>query len=107
MSDPVDGFVLGRIVDLTEEGALVQALDGRRPPVTTSFDRLYPAEDNDGKDVDDNCGLMYLNEATLLNNIRLRSVHVKKNMVHGKNYLNDFFVSGMARTRSTPMWPTS
>ena len=78
MSDPVDGFVLGRIVDLTEEGALVQALDGRRPPVTTSFDRLYPAEDNDGKDVDDNCGLMYLNEATLLNNIRLRSVHVEK-----------------------------
>ena len=61
----------GRIIDLTEEGALVQAVkDGRK--VTTSFDRLYPAEDNDAKEVDDNCGLMYLNEATLLNNIRLR-----------------------------------
>ena len=37
-----------------------------------SFDRLYPAEDDDTKTVDDNCGLMYLNEATLLNNIRQR-----------------------------------
>ena len=71
VSDPHDGFVQGRIIDLTEEGALVQAVkDGRK--VTTSFDRLYPAEDNDAKEVDDNCGLMYLNEATLLNNIRLR-----------------------------------
>ena len=39
---------------------------------TCSFDRLYPAEDDDTKTVDDNCGLMYLNEATLLNNIRQR-----------------------------------
>ena len=42
-----------------------------------SFDRLYPAEDDDTKTVDDNCGLMYLNEATLLNNIKQRYVKDK------------------------------
>ena len=36
------------------------------------FDRLYPAEEDEKKEVDDNCGLMYLNEATLLHNIKLR-----------------------------------
>ncbi len=34
-------------------------------------DRLYPAEDEDNKD-NSNCKLMYLNEATLLNNVKLR-----------------------------------
>ena len=66
----MDGFVLGRIVDLADEGAVVDVGCGRS--VTTSFDRLYPSEDDDRKEVDDNCGLMYLNEATLLNNVRLR-----------------------------------
>ncbi len=72
VADPLEGFVLGQIVDLTEEGATVQPFDRARKPVLTSFDRIYPAEDDDNKTVDDNCGLMYLNEATLLNNIRLR-----------------------------------
>ena len=36
------------------------------------FFRLYPAEEDESKEVDDNCGLMYLNEATLLQNIKLR-----------------------------------
>ncbi len=72
VSDPVEGFVLGRIADLGEEGATVQPYDRGRKPVVASFDRLYPAEDDDAKTVDDNCGLMYLNEATLLNNIRMR-----------------------------------
>ena len=72
-TDPLEGFVLGRIVDLSEEGAVVEAVHDRsRQPIVTSFDRLYPAEENEKKEVDDNCGLMYLNEATLLNNIRLR-----------------------------------
>jgi myosin-6 len=70
--DPDEGFVLGQIVDLTEEGALVQPLARSKKPIEASFDRLYPTEDNDTKDVDDNCGLMYLNEATLLQNIKLR-----------------------------------
>lgn len=72
VSDPVDGFLLGQIVDLTDEGALVQPLAKAKSPVEASFDRLYPAEEDEAKEVDDNCGLMYLNEATLLQNIKLR-----------------------------------
>ena len=41
-------------------------------PVTTGYDRMYPSEEDDKKEVDDNCSLMYLNEATLLNNVALR-----------------------------------
>ena len=40
--------------------------------VNTSYDLLYPAEEDDKKEVDDNCSLMYLNEATLLHNVKLR-----------------------------------
>ena len=36
------------------------------------YDRTFPAEEYDNKDCDDNCALMYLNEATLLNNLRMR-----------------------------------
>ena len=75
VSDPIAGFIRGRIVDLTEEGATVEPVErtGRNvKPILAPFDRIYPAEDDDTKDVDDNCGLMYLNEATLLNNIKQR-----------------------------------
>ena len=47
--DPDEGFVLGQIVDLTEEGALVQPLARSKKPIEASFDRLYPTEDNDTK----------------------------------------------------------
>ncbi|XP_043204148.1 unconventional myosin-VI-like isoform X1 [Amphibalanus amphitrite] len=69
---PSDGYQLGQIADLAEDGATVQPLDPKRPAVTVPYDRLYPAEQDDNKDVDDNCALMNLNEATLLNNVRLR-----------------------------------
>jgi hypothetical protein len=62
ISDPHDGFVLGRIVDLTEEGALVERVHGKRCETTVSFEQLYPCEEDEQKDVDDNCGLMYLNQ---------------------------------------------
>ena len=55
VSHPTDGYQLGQITDLTEDGATVQPLDTKRPPVTVSYDRLYPAEQDDNKDVDDNC----------------------------------------------------
>lgn len=70
---PIDGFKLGRIIDLSPDGVTVEVLD--RPSgqkLTASYDRVYPADEYDNKDVDDNCALMYLNEATLLNNVRLR-----------------------------------
>lgn len=69
---PTEGFLLGTIIDFAIEGAVVQPVDRNSKPITSVFDRLYPAEDDDNKEVDDNCGLMYLNEATLLNNVKLR-----------------------------------
>ncbi|KAF0305312.1 Unconventional myosin-VI [Amphibalanus amphitrite] len=52
---PSDGYQLGQIADLAEDGATVQPLDPKRPAVTVPYDRLYPAEQDDNKDVDDNC----------------------------------------------------
>ena len=40
--------------------------------ITAAYSRVFPAEPDQSKEVDDNCGLMYLNEATLLQNLRLR-----------------------------------
>ncbi|KAG1714829.1 Unconventional myosin-VI [Nymphon striatum] len=65
------GFVLGRIIDIGEENISVKLIHENRT-ISAPYDRVYPAEEDDKKDVKDNCALMYLNEATLLNNIRLR-----------------------------------
>jgi hypothetical protein len=62
IADPHAGFVLGRIIDLTDEGALVERVSGKKHESTVSFEQLYPCEEDDQKDVDDNCGLMYLNQ---------------------------------------------
>ncbi|XP_054269239.1 myosin heavy chain 95F isoform X2 [Macrosteles quadrilineatus] len=70
--DTDEGFVLGRIVDIGLDEVTVQPNDPKKPKQTCSLDRLYTAEEHDNKDVDDNCALMYLNEATLLNNVRIR-----------------------------------
>merc|ERR1719438_717815 len=63
VSDGAGAFLLGKIV---------QPLDGREKAITAGYDGVFPAEEDDKKDVDDNCSLMYLNEATLLNNVHLR-----------------------------------
>jgi len=70
--DGQGGFILGRIVELGEEGPTVQPVDSGQRPLQLCYDAVYPAEEDDRKEVDDNCSLMYLNEATLLNNVRLR-----------------------------------
>jgi len=72
VGDQEHGFIQGRISDLTSVGVVVEPLERGRKPITADYERVYPAEDDDDKDVDDNCALMYLNEATLLNNVRLR-----------------------------------
>jgi len=53
---PVDGFKLGKIIDLSADGVTVEVLD--RPAgqkLSAPFDRVFPADEYDNKDVDDNC----------------------------------------------------
>ncbi|XP_074640045.1 unconventional myosin-VI-like isoform X2 [Tubulanus polymorphus] len=69
---PFDGFKLGKIIDIGADGITVEPFDGKEKTITATYDRVFPAEEYDSKDVDDNCALMYLNEATLLNNLRIR-----------------------------------
>ena len=49
--------------------------------ISASLDSVYPCEDYEHNDVDDNCALMYLNEANLLQNIRIR---YKKDTIYVK-----------------------
>ena len=72
LGDPRAGFILGRIVEIGNEGPIVQPLERSRSAIQASYDNLYPAEEDERKEVDDNCSLMYLNEATLLHNVNLR-----------------------------------
>lgn len=69
--DAQEGFILAKIIELMEDGAEVLPLDPKYSRRTCTFEEIYPCGDPK-KDVDDNCALMYLNDATLLNNIRLR-----------------------------------
>lgn len=53
---PIDGYKLGRIVDIGAEGVTVEV--GDKPSggqkISAPFDRVFPAEEYD-KDVEDNC----------------------------------------------------
>ncbi|KAG8194895.1 hypothetical protein JTE90_029186 [Oedothorax gibbosus] len=69
--DPVSGYILGKIIDIGTQSVTVQIFNSNKTS-TVPYDSTYAAEEIDDKDVDDNCGLMHLNEATLLNNICLR-----------------------------------
>ncbi|XP_072939732.1 myosin heavy chain 95F [Epargyreus clarus] len=76
--DPNEGFILAKIHELMGEEADVFPLDNKYPRRVCGFDDIFPAGDSK-KDVDDNCELMFLNEATLLNNILTR---YKKNKIY-------------------------
>ena len=54
---PLEGFVLGRITDIGSDGVTVESLEKKSSgqKLSTSFDRLFPADEYDNKDVDDNC----------------------------------------------------
>jgi len=69
--DMVQGFILGEVTDFGTDEIEVQPLDGSKT-IKAPFDSVYPAEDDDSLAVEDNCGLMYLNEGTLLHNLDLR-----------------------------------
>lgn len=49
------GFLLGTIVDLGADSITVLPVDKSLKDIKCPYDRVYPAEDYDKKDVDDNC----------------------------------------------------
>ncbi|KAL1417178.1 hypothetical protein MTO96_000659 [Rhipicephalus appendiculatus] len=69
--DEQEGFKLGRIVDIGGETVTV-LLDGGTQLITAPYRSVHAAEEDPDKDVNDNCALIYLNEATLFNNIKVR-----------------------------------
>uniref|UniRef100_A0A3Q0R0Q3 Unconventional myosin-VI n=1 Tax=Amphilophus citrinellus TaxID=61819 RepID=A0A3Q0R0Q3_AMPCI len=69
---PTDGFQLGTIVDIGADSLTIEPLKQRGKTFLAPVSQVFPAEDDVNKHVEDNCSLMYLNEATLLNNIRVR-----------------------------------
>ncbi|MGH0119504.1 UNVERIFIED_CONTAM: hypothetical protein FKN15_007705 [Acipenser sinensis] len=69
---PVDGFQLGTIVDIGADSLTIEPLKQKGKTFLAPINQVFPAEDDCDKIVEDNCSLMYLNEATLLNNVRVR-----------------------------------
>jgi len=66
------GFVIGTIIDINQKTITVKPRNPSAKAIIASYDQVFPAEPDEKKEVDDNCGLMYLNEATLLHNLNLR-----------------------------------
>ncbi|XP_034773751.2 myosin VIa isoform X3 [Acipenser ruthenus] len=69
---PVDGFQLGTIVDIGADSLTIEPLKQKGKTFLAPINQVFPSEDDCDKIVEDNCSLMYLNEATLLNNVRVR-----------------------------------
>ncbi|RXN18609.1 unconventional myosin-VI-like isoform X1 [Labeo rohita] len=69
---PTDGFQLGRIIDISADSLTIEPLNQKGKTFQAPVNQVFPAEDDVNKHVEDNCSLMYLNEATLLNNVRVR-----------------------------------
>ncbi|KAG5872399.1 hypothetical protein JTB14_017420 [Gonioctena quinquepunctata] len=70
--DHTEGFVLGRITEIMDDGAEVQPITSRYPKRVLSFEEIFSANKDQNKEYEDNCEMMYLNEGTLLNNLRVR-----------------------------------
>ncbi|XP_059797746.1 unconventional myosin-VI isoform X2 [Balaenoptera ricei] len=69
---PTDGFQMGSIVDIGPDSLTIEPLNQRGKTFLALINQVFPAEEDSKKDVEDNCSLMYLNEATLLHNIKVR-----------------------------------
>uniref|UniRef100_A0A6M2DFQ7 Putative myosin class ii heavy chain n=1 Tax=Xenopsylla cheopis TaxID=163159 RepID=A0A6M2DFQ7_XENCH len=69
--DAQHGFVLGRISEILAQGVEIIPTDNKLQKRVVPFEDTYPAQEKQD-DVDDNCELMFLNEATLLQNIKQR-----------------------------------
>ncbi|KAM9315750.1 unconventional myosin-VI isoform 2-T2 [Gastrophryne carolinensis] len=69
---PSDGFQLGLIVDIGPDSLTIEPLNQKGKTFLAPINQVFPAEEDTSKHVEDNCSLMYLNEATLLHNIKVR-----------------------------------
>uniref|UniRef100_A0A8U7P781 Unconventional myosin-VI n=1 Tax=Corvus moneduloides TaxID=1196302 RepID=A0A8U7P781_CORMO len=69
---PTDGFQMGMIVDIGPDTLTIEPLNQKGKTFQAAISQVFPAEEDSKKDVEDNCSLMYLNEATLLHNIKVR-----------------------------------
>ncbi|XP_036890214.1 unconventional myosin-VI isoform X1 [Sturnira hondurensis] len=69
---PTDGFQMGNIVDIGPDSLTIEPLGQKGKTFLALINQVFPAEEDSKKDVEDNCSLMYLNEATLLHNIKVR-----------------------------------
>ncbi|KAG8582059.1 hypothetical protein GDO81_007897 [Engystomops pustulosus] len=69
---PTDGFQLGNIVDIGPDSLTIEPLNQKGKTFLAAINQVFPAEEDTLKHVEDNCSLMYLNEATLLHNIKVR-----------------------------------
>ncbi|XP_032729073.1 unconventional myosin-VI isoform X1 [Lontra canadensis] len=69
---PTDGFQMGNIVDIGPDSLTIELLNQKGKTFLALINQVFPAEEDSKKDVEDNCSLMYLNEATLLHNIKVR-----------------------------------
>ncbi|NXK90526.1 MYO6 protein, partial [Formicarius rufipectus] len=69
---PTDGFQMGMIVDIGADNLTIEPLNQKGKTFQAAINQVFPAEEDSKKDVEDNCSLMYLNEATLLHNIKVR-----------------------------------
>ncbi|XP_068021276.1 unconventional myosin-VI isoform X2 [Melanerpes formicivorus] len=69
---PTDGFQMGMIVDIGPDTLTIEPLNQKGKTFQAAINQVFPAEEDSKKDVEDNCSLMYLNEATLLHNIKVR-----------------------------------
>lgn len=50
----IDGFQLGKLVDIRSDGLAVEVL-GTQDIIKVDHDEVFPADDNQRTDVDDNC----------------------------------------------------
>lgn len=76
---PTEGYALARVIDIrSNETALVRfessgtTKNSKQNEIECLLSQVFPTEVDTNRDHADNCSLMYLNEANLLNNIRLR-----------------------------------
>ncbi|CAD5209205.1 unnamed protein product [Bursaphelenchus xylophilus] len=70
--DESDGYVRGRVVDILSDSLVVKCNPPKDCTVSVPYSQVLPCDEESGKDVDDNCALMYLNEGTLLENCKTR-----------------------------------